>query len=293
KRILHSIPSLVIYILKNKPEVIYTALSHVNFISIIAKKLAVSKVKIITSTRSLDSANPKGKLNKLIQSYVLKHSYKHIAITNTVKKLIMENKNFSEDNIYVINNPILKKFETKKRNKKNENDSKDIITVGRLEPVKNHLLLIKAFKKVIKENNNVHLTIVGDGSFKKKLVTEVEKEKIEKYITFTGFQSQTSKFYENADLFVLPSIKEGLGNVVVEAMSYSLPIIVAKNSGGPVEILKDNISDEDNFFIQHDCEDLANKILKNLSSKNKVEYKDLNKYTVSQISKKYLELIYD
>ena len=61
--------------------------------------------------------------------------------------------------------------------------------------------------------------------------------KIEKYVTFHGFQKFTNKFYQDNEIFILSSIYEGFGNVLVEAMSFGLKIISTDCANGPSEIL--------------------------------------------------------
>ena len=82
-----------------------------------------------------------------------------------------------------------------------------------------------------------HLNIVGDGPLKNELIQFVNDLKLQNYITFHGFQKNLKNFYLNSDLFVLSSIYEGFGNVIVEAMSYGVQIISTDCPSGPSEIL--------------------------------------------------------
>lgn len=93
------------------------------------------------------------------------------------------------------------------------------LTVGRLVPVKNIQMQIRAFARIANEFPEAQLQIVGDGP---------ERENLPKHnrVIFEGTQKELSRFYENADAFLLTSNSEGWGVVVTEAAAYGLPIIM-------------------------------------------------------------------
>lgn len=114
----------------------------------------------------------------------------------------------------------------------------DVITIvysGRMELTKGCLLLVEAFKLLLKDGyTQARLIMLGEGSQYKKLCKVVKKEKLEKYIDMKGRVTNdvVKEFLHAADIFCLPSLKEPGGTSILEAMSCELPIITT-NYGGP------------------------------------------------------------
>ena len=101
---------------------------------------------------------------------------------------------------------------------KQKGDKFIFLTVGRLVPVKNISLQIKAMAEVVKKYPNVELLIVGDGAERKKLEKEALKLGVKNNVKFLGWQNNPGEFYSKADAFLLTSDYEGWGMVVVEAV---------------------------------------------------------------------------
>lgn len=102
--------------------------------------------------------------------------------------------------------------------------------IGRLVPYKGADMLLKALKKT---NDIIHLTIVGDGPEKSNLESLAERLELKNRVTFTGWiaQNETTRYYQNSDIFCFPSVREFGGAVVMEAMASGLPCIVVDNGG--------------------------------------------------------------
>ncbi|MEK7669398.1 MAG: glycosyltransferase family 4 protein [Patescibacteria group bacterium] len=115
------------------------------------------------------------------------------------------------------------------------------LTVGRLVNVKNIALQIEAMAEILKTNPQTELWIVGDGPEKNKLKKLSQQLKISDNIKFWGWQDDLEKFYGGADAFLLTSNYEGWGVVVIEAVSFDLPIIMT-DVGCAGEIIKNEES---------------------------------------------------
>jgi glycosyltransferase involved in cell wall biosynthesis len=111
-------------------------------------------------------------------------------------------------------------------------------TIGTLIPVKGIQYLIQALPIVRREFPEVKLEIIGEGPYKKSLVKEVKRRKLEKYVIFSGFQAEIEKSLMGMDMYIQPSISESFGLAIVQAMSVGLPI-VATNAGGIPEVISD------------------------------------------------------
>lgn len=111
-------------------------------------------------------------------------------------------------------------------------------TVGRLVPIKGYEYIIRAFALLTNEFDNSWLILVGDGfleAYLKKLCIELG---IKEKVIFAGWRSNVPDFLSLFDIFVLPSLNEGMGRVLVEAMAAGKPI-VASNVGGIPDLVRD------------------------------------------------------
>jgi glycosyltransferase involved in cell wall biosynthesis len=161
-------------------------------------------------------------------------SNKIICVSEGVKKDLHKFYFFNKKKLVTIYNPIIHMI--KNDNKKNQKSKINILSVGTLKVQKDHITLLRAFS-LLKNKSKFHLNIVGDGPLKNQLIKLSKNLKIQKYVTFHGFQKLTDKFYNKNDIFILSSIYEGFGNVLVEALSFGLKIISTDCPNGPSEIL--------------------------------------------------------
>jgi len=109
-------------------------------------------------------------------------------------------------------------------------------TVARMAPQKGLPVLLEAAEQLISQYN-VHFLIVGDGPLRVELEEQIRKSFKRDYFTFTGMLENTAEAYSIMDVFVLPSITEGLPLTVLEAMAFGLPV-VATSVGGVPEVVK-------------------------------------------------------
>lgn len=104
---------------------------------------------------------------------------------------------------------------------------------GRLSPEKNFAGLIHTVAALIEEGQNVSLFIAGDGPIRETLQREIDASGHEDRIRLLGFRDDIMTFYQGLDLFVLNSLREGLPNVVLEAMAYEVPVLSTRVAGVP------------------------------------------------------------
>lgn len=110
------------------------------------------------------------------------------------------------------------------------------LTVGSLKDAKNHPLLLRAFAQLSRPTST--LMFVGQGQNEPMLRAIAHNLGIADQVVFAGFHSDPSPFYATADLFVLSSDYEGLPTVLIEALSFGLPVISTDCPSGPAEILE-------------------------------------------------------
>ena len=99
--------------------------------------------------------------------------------------------------------------------------------VGRFAKQKNHLFLINAFYELVKINPEARLILVGKGELEKEIRAKVEELGLVDAVCFTGVRSDIPALLSAFDVFALPSLYEGMPNVVIEAQAAGLPCLVA------------------------------------------------------------------
>jgi sugar transferase (PEP-CTERM/EpsH1 system associated) len=114
-------------------------------------------------------------------------------------------------------------------------------TVGRLDPVKNHAALLTAFARLAHRLPILRLTIVGDGPLKATLEAQAACFGLTDRITFSGARSDTPGLMRSFDVFVLPSLNEGISNTILEAMATGLPVVAGRVGGNP-ELVVDGVT---------------------------------------------------
>jgi len=112
-----------------------------------------------------------------------------------------------------------------------------LVYVGRLEPVKNHALLLDAFRAALSSMPTLQLWMVGDGSQRKSLENLSAQLGIASQVTFWGEQLNVAPFFSAADAFIMSSKSEGLPMSLLQAFSLGLPVIVT-DVGGMAEVTR-------------------------------------------------------
>jgi glycosyltransferase involved in cell wall biosynthesis len=133
---------------------------------------------------------------------------------------------------------------------------------------KGHITLMKTLKLVREENFNVDLLFVGDGPLKSEFIKISEQLGIRENVNFIGRLSDgdsVRKVISKSDIFILPTMAEGLPRVVLEAMSVGLPCLSSPVSGIPEILPKEYLVD------YRDSEGYANKLIELFKNKNLLE----------------------
>lgn len=197
----------------------------------------------------------------------MKCSERILTVSNFSKNRII-NKFGRRKDIEIIYNGVSEVFENFKINYK-ENDlcrlkygikEEYIMALGTLEPRKNLELLIKAFIELKRENNiNSKLVLVGRKGWKFNSIVEGIDENIKKDIIFTGFieDIHLPNIYFNADLFIFPSVYEGFGIPLIEAITIGTKVVMSD-----IEVFREILGDYEFQFESNNLLDLKRVILK-------------------------------
>lgn len=241
------------------PDIIHTHLGHADFIGLWAARNCKAKVFCTMHNIYFKKAIIDQLYFKIYTFLFLKvvSNSKIISISKSVEEHVVKKIKLPAERSLLLENAIpLKEIIKVEKSKEIIN----LLFVGRLEKQKSLDTLLKAIQILSKQkiDNSFHLNLVGEGTLRKKLEFLSKELEIDKLVTFHGVQKKVDYFYGFSDIFILPSIWEGFGIVILEAFSYKVPVI-ASNIEGPAELIKDNYNGF--LFTPLDYKELANKIL--------------------------------
>lgn len=168
-------------------------------------------------------------------------------------------------------------------------DKKIISFVGRLDPQKRVGMLIDIFKDVHNACKSAYLIVIGDGPEKEKILKRSDEN-----IFYLGTVKNVAEYLRASDMLVLPTLSEGMSNVILEAMATGLPVISTNVSSNP-EIIEDGI---DGILLEvEDKEGLKEKIIKLMLNETfaqkigqNARKKILEQFSMESIAAKYREI---
>lgn len=302
KRSILAIPKILIYLYKEKPNVLLSALTHINIIALICKLFFFNSVRVVISERTIISKSTilLNSKYKLIKIFLIKFLYQKadmiIAISNACADDIVNTIKISKNNIIVIYNPLLPdvNFNENNNSKKqksilfdNYDGRKIIIAVGRLIKSKNFLLLIRAFN-ILKKSIPSKLIILGEGPERKQLELLINELNLISEVELLGFVENPLDYYKISDVFVSTSLWEGFGNAILDAMSVGLKIVAFDCPGGPREILENGKWGK---LVQHEDEKLLAEAIIDSILNNNINYdtkERADQFNFENIAQKYL-----
>lgn len=258
----YSILKISKLIKERKPDICFATLPQVCKAVMIGHKLSGSNSKTIfreTTYRNKDQMS-------FFSFRILKTAYNYcshnISLTKGVKEQMIKNYDLLIEKVTTIYNPIdienIKKKITE--HKFREKDNFTIIACGRLAKVKNFSLLIKA-SKILKNRdyNDIKINIMGKGRLENELKNLINELNVSDMVSLLGFKRNPFQYMSESDLFILSSLWEGFGHVIVESMASGTPVLSTDCPYGPKEILVDN---EYGWLVPNDdAEAIAEKII--------------------------------
>ncbi len=258
-------PKIINFLKEEKPDVVHTHLFGADFFGVFAAKFA--KIKNIVSTEH-NLNKGEGYLKNICKFISIRFVKKIISISNAVKVYINKHYFVFGKKIRVINNFVeIDKWKCD-YNVLCNNKIK-IAVVGRLVEQKGHSILINALSKV---DFDFELLIIGDGEKREELESLVLDLKLKDKVVFVGSCKNVLELINDVDIVVQPSLWEGFGITVVEALAASKFVIASKVDG-----ILDIIEDRKNglFFDAGNVFDLVGRL--NWTNKNRIEAINISK----------------
>ncbi|WP_158769092.1 glycosyltransferase [Paraglaciecola sp. L1A13] len=180
---------------------------------------------------------------KLINPVLHKFTAATTAISAATRDALVEFEFLPHDDIDVIYNGIIgvaANTESVAKLHETFNLPQDCIlfgTIARLDPIKNHSMMLRAFKRVIDAGTNAKLLIVGDGDERANVDALIDELGLSENVIMTGYEPKPHNHLGLMDIYLLPSLSEGTSMTLLEAMSLSKPCIVTDAGGNPEIVL--------------------------------------------------------
>ena len=190
-------------------------------------------------------SSAKAKLKRMISTGIAKYTDArvidmHISISNEITDMLIRNRWTKKKKITFLPNGVVSP-ESQMGIKKLKSEKVVVGTIANFRPQKDHETLIRAFSILIKEGYNLELQIVGEGLTRSSIERLAEELNVSSKIKFLGTVLNPSRVFEEFDIFVLSTHYEGHPLVILEAMSYNLPIIATNISSIP-EVVQDKVN---------------------------------------------------
>ena len=284
----------------NNPEL---KIIHAHVRSTASLFLNVAKKKGITTiAHSHNTSSGKG-MSAIVKN-VLQYPIRYIAdyffsCSNLAGEWLFGKNIVSQDNYFLMKNAVnLKQFSynislrNKVRQELGLEDKFIIGHIGRFHPQKNHDFIIDIFSEVHLADSNSVLILVGTGGLKKSIEDKVKSLGLSDHVFFMGVSNRINELLQIMDVFLFPSLHEGLPVVLVEAQATGLPCILSTNITDEVDVVKELINREK---LDNSGHIWATKVLE---MKNKInERKNTSKklieagYDIEETSKWYTKFI--
>lgn len=249
KKVRNILFPLILYLIKNKPALMFSAEDHLNICVSIAAMFSLSNVKLSCSSRvtPYDTYSNKIFSKRWFLKYLNKFtSWRVNVLTCVSEDMVYQYYKIFKNKKYICIYNIVDDHQSRnlmkeKTNHKwiNNKKNKIIIAAGKLAYWKGFENLIKSFS-IVNKKTNAKLIILGDGPEREKLETLISSLNLNKFISLPGYVANPLSYFSKSDVFVLSSLVEGMPNVLVEAMMCGCTPVSTDCPTGPKELLKSN-----------------------------------------------------
>ena len=245
-RLRGSLPGLIKYLKNEKPDYLFSGSATLNVYAVLAKALSFSATKTVSGVFWM--------LSEIVRSEVLLFRlipfmtrvtsglvFAFIADSKDVANDFSKTTGISNSRIKVINDPIpiddivSEAGEDPPHRFFLDDHIPVVISVGRIEKEKNHLLLLKAFY-LLRQERDCRLLIIGEGALRQDLIKEAKRLGIDNDVDLPGFVPSPYPYMKRSTVFALPSNHEAFSIVQIEAMALGIPTVATDCPGGVREL---------------------------------------------------------
>lgn len=310
-RLRYSMIPMLMYIRRHNPRFMFIFGSEMAVILSKLKKLHLINTPLIV--RVLNNVNislaKEDNVSPVVEKYLnhaqslLREMDHVIAQCNAMGAQLLEKGIVAEDKLSIIYNPVsellLEKVHATETTASEAYDTdeqvditkkREVTFIGRIDPQKNPIDLIKSFKIVHERESDVVLRMVGVGSLESVVKEEVANCGLNDAVVFDGIRTDMENVYASSSVVVLSSDYEGMPNCLIEAIGAGVPIVSYDCPMGPAEIVVDDVN---GYLVpMGDVQMLAEKIVLSLNRKwdRQAIINTCDKFRVRNIADRYDEL---
>lgn len=249
RRMLIAIPSLARWLRRERPDAVVANLTHVNLATLLAERIArVAPATVIVehsqfSERIERLEGRKEALTARLAGRLYPTAAGVVAVSDGLADDVAAVTGMDRSLITTIYNPVdVDSVRERSREPVDLPDAVDdgspvLVSVGRLGERKDVPTTLRAFRTVL-EDRDCWLVLCGDGPERRRLESLATELGIRERVHFTGWVDNPYPYMRRADVLVLSSKSEGLGNVLIEAMAVGCPVVSTDCESGPGEILE-------------------------------------------------------
>jgi glycosyltransferase involved in cell wall biosynthesis len=220
----------------DKPMVVHAHGAEANFHALVAAFLARVPVRVGEEI----GIPSHSQFAKFVFRYVYRTAHRVIGVSAAVVDWLLKSKEVTEKRVICLNNPVRLPV-VRSGFRGNATSTFRICYVGRLEAVKNPMIILDSARQLIERGIPVEFWIVGDGSLRKEMESQAVSCGISDYFRFFGFQVDPFDYLRQCDLYIQPSLSEGFGLALIEAMGCGLPAVVTPVGIAP-EIIEHGVT---------------------------------------------------
>lgn len=225
------IPRLVKLFRREKPDVVHSHLSVIKYVGLAARLAGVRKY--VHTVHSVAYEEAEGPLQKITNKFYFRRNWAlPVALSPEIRQTVVDLYGLEADKVPTIYNGVdLSRCIPRETYELGE--TVNILHVGRFDTPKNHPGLLRAFRNLLEEFPQCRLHLVGDGDTRAEMEAFARELGIAHAVLFHGMQSNVYPYLHDADIFVLPSLYEGIPMTIIEAMGTGLPIAASRVGGIP------------------------------------------------------------
>ena len=234
-------------LIKNNYQIVHSHINTLSLFSLCAAKSAKIPVRIAHSHSTTNKKEKKKNLLKqALRPFSKVFATHYICCSEFAGKWLFGEKEYKKGTVYILNNAIdVEKFTYNENTRKNIRDNLDIKQdtlvighIGRFVEQKNHIFLIDIFSEIHKKYKDSILILVGQGPLEELIKKKVTDLNLQNSVKFLGQRSDVNELYQAFDIFVLPSLYEGLPVVGVEAQISGLPCFLSSDMTRETKIIE-------------------------------------------------------
>lgn len=244
RRVATSLLPLRRYLTSREPDVLYSMMTEPNLIAIAAHQLASTNTRLVISEHNMLSHSIDSIKDRLVTlgawaSYPLADHA--VAVSKGVRHDLLEKTRLEDDSISMVYNPVRVELIREQASEPVDHEwladesLEVVLSGGRHEPQKGFDTLLDAFARL--ERDDIRLVLFGKGPETEALQRQAIELGISDRVSFPGFVDNPYSYMSAADVFVLSSVHEGFGLVLIEAMACGCPVVSTDCESGPDEIL--------------------------------------------------------